>query len=219
MAATLAHAYFRNSKAPESVSSRQVKTMKTNRKPRLVKKPKVHKSASLNRNQSDDVKALVEPRSSSLTRELCAFVDSGCMEHALHLFERMNRCDPYVWNVMIRGFTSNWLFREAIDFYCRMGSEGVLGDNFTYPFVIKACTGLLSFMEGQKVHGKLFKIGLDLDVYVCNSLIVMYAKMGCVEFAERVFGEMPVRDLVSYCWGLLELIDVFLGNAGTWNDA
>jgi len=124
---------------------------------------------------------------------------------------------------MIRGFTNNGLFREvieftykkkkekreAIKFYCRMGFERVRADNFTYPFVIKACIGLLSLMEWQKVHGKLFKIGLDLDVYDCNSLIIMYAKMGCVlysskkkmgcvEFAERVFGEVPVRDLVSW---------------------
>ena len=198
MAATFVHASFYSSKAPESVSSRQVKTMKTNRKPGLVKKPKIYKSASRNWSQYNDAKSLVAPRTLSLTRDLCASVDSGCIEHALYLFEKMNRCDPYVWNVMIRGFTNNGFLREAIGFYCRMGSEGVRADNFTYPFVIKACTGLLSLMEGQKVHGKLFKIGLDLDIYVCNSLIVMYAKMGCVEFAERVFGEMPVRDLVSW---------------------
>jgi hypothetical protein len=62
---------------------------------------------------------------------------------------------------MIRGFTNNGLFREvieftykkekerreAIEFYCRMGFERVRADNFTYPFVIKACIGLLFLME------------------------------------------------------------------------
>lgn len=114
------------------------------------------------------------------------------------MFEKMNHLDTYYWNVMIRGLTDNGLFREAIDFYHRMQSEGVRADNFTYPFVIKACGGLSSLAEGQKVHGKLFKVGLDSDVYVGNALCAVYAKLGCIEYAERVFEEMPVKDLVSW---------------------
>lgn len=114
------------------------------------------------------------------------------------MFEKMNHLDTYYWNVMIRGLTDNGLFREAIDFYHRMQSEGVRADNFTYPFVIKACGGLSSLAEGQKVHGKLFKVGVDSDVYVGNALCAAYAKLGCIEYAERVFEEMPVKDLVSW---------------------
>ncbi|KAI5315139.1 hypothetical protein L3X38_044315 [Prunus dulcis] len=120
------------------------------------------------------------------------------MEDALWVFEKMNHLDTYYWNVMIRGLTDNGLFREAIDFYHRMQSEGVRADNFTYPFVIKACGGLSSLAEGQKVHGKLFKVGLDSDVYVGNALCAVYAKLGCIEYAERVFEEMPVKDVVSW---------------------
>ncbi|KAF5449027.1 hypothetical protein F2P56_029515 [Juglans regia] len=198
MAITLAHAHFYNSNAPEDVSRKQVETMKTNWKPGLVNNPKISKTASFDRNRSNNVKGLVEPRTLSLTRALSHFVDAGYIEHALYLFEKMNHLDTYIWNVMIKGFTNNGFFREAINVYCRMGYEGVRADNFTYPFVIKACTGLLSLMEGQKVHANIIKIGMDLDVYVCNSLISMFAKMGYIELAERVFGEMPVRDLVSW---------------------
>nr|XP_023879619.1 pentatricopeptide repeat-containing protein At4g35130, chloroplastic-like [Quercus suber]POE76647.1 pentatricopeptide repeat-containing protein, chloroplastic [Quercus suber] len=197
--------YFNDSNTHQNAWHKHVKTARTNRNSRIVNKQKVSKFGSFNRTQLNTVKALVEPEPStrSLTRALCNTVDSGRMENALYLFEKMIQLDTYIrdtyiWNVMIRGCTNNGLFREAVDFYCRMGFEGVRGDNFTYPFVIKSCTGLLSLMEGQKVHAKLFKIGLDLDVYVCNSLIVMYAKMGYIEFAERVFREMPVRDLVSW---------------------
>lgn len=45
------------------------------------------------------------------------------------MFEKMNHLDTYYWNVMIRGLTDNGLFREAIDFYHRMQSEGVRADN------------------------------------------------------------------------------------------
>ncbi|KAA8546134.1 hypothetical protein F0562_020972 [Nyssa sinensis] len=120
------------------------------------------------------------------------------MEDALYLFENMNKCDPFIWNVVIRGLTDNGSFQKAIDFYYRMQFEGVQADNFTYPFVIKACTGSFSLMEGQKVHSTLIKTGFDLDIYICNSLIVMYAKLGCIVLAEKVFEDMLVRDLVSW---------------------
>lgn len=99
---------------------------------------------------------------------------------------------------MIKGFVNNGLFKEASDFFRRMEFEGFRADKYTYPFVIKACAGLLCLKEGKKVHAKLVKVGLDLDVYVCNSLVSMYMKVGCVELGEKVFKEMPLRDLVSW---------------------
>ncbi|KAK0580431.1 hypothetical protein LWI29_001939 [Acer saccharum] len=143
-------------------------------------------------------KTVIEPGTLTLTRDLQSLVDSGSLDDAHHLFDKINCLDVYIWNVMIRGFTSYGLFREAVDFYRRMESGGFKADNFTYPFVIKACGGLLWSIGGEMVHAKLFKCGLVWDVYVCNSLIVMYMKVGCVECAERVFDEMPVRDLVSW---------------------
>lgn len=135
------------------------------------------------------------------------------MENAVCVFERMNHSDPYIWNVLIRGFTDNGSFREAIDFYRRMESEGVRADKFTPTFVIKACGWSLSFGEGQKVHGKLFKVGLDSDVCVCNSLISMYSKLGYIEYAVRVFEEMPVRDQVS--WN--SMISGYAAVGDVWN--
>ncbi|KAL5561248.1 hypothetical protein UlMin_030995 [Ulmus minor] len=134
----------------------------------------------------------------SLTKALRNHIDSGKMKDALCIFEKMNQSDAYVWNVMIRGFVDNGFFQEAIDLFCRMESEGVRADKFTHPFVIKACAATLSFDEGIKVHGKLFKVALDSDVCVCNSLISMYAKVGHIEYAEKVFDEMPVKDQVSW---------------------
>ncbi|OVA08879.1 Pentatricopeptide repeat [Macleaya cordata] len=93
-----------------------------------------------------------------------------------------------------------------------MQSEGVKADNFTYPFVIKSCAGLLSLIEGWKVQSKLIKIGLDSDLIICNSLIFMYGKVGCTEFAEKVFEEMTIRDLVT--WN--SLISGYISTGDEW---
>ncbi|KAI3694302.1 hypothetical protein L1987_77266 [Smallanthus sonchifolius] len=140
-----------------------------------------------------------EKRSSFRQMEsFISYVESGSVDTALQLFDEMDKRSSFVWNLVIRVLTNNGFFKEALDLYYRMCVKGVRADKFTFPFVIKACGGCLDLVEGQKVHSKLFIVGLDLDLYVSNSLVLMYAKVGCIEFAEKVFDEMPVRDLVSW---------------------
>ncbi|XXG79499.1 hypothetical protein AAC387_Pa09g0549 [Persea americana] len=133
-----------------------------------------------------------------VTRLLCSYAYLGYMADALRLFENISNPDTFQWNVMIKGYVDNGFFEEAFEFYQLMQVMGVRADNYTFPFVIKSCAGLCSFVEGWKIHCRLIKVGLDLDVYVGNSLISMYAKTGCIDFAEKVFDEMPMRDCVSW---------------------
>ncbi|KAK1321114.1 Pentatricopeptide repeat-containing protein [Acorus calamus] len=120
------------------------------------------------------------------------------MDRALSLFETLTSPDTFQYNVMIRGYTNAGRFEEAIEFYHLMRSAGVRGDSFTFPFVIKSCGGALYETEGETIHCTVIKTGLDSDVFIANSLITMYAKMGKIESAEGVFRGMPERDLVSW---------------------
>ncbi|KAJ6739291.1 PENTATRICOPEPTIDE REPEAT-CONTAINING PROTEIN [Salix koriyanagi] len=190
MASALIHCSLYN--ANKKASPEQNKPPKTT----PVKRQNTRKSPFIKRNRpKTSLELLVRPNDLNVTRDLCGFVESGLMDNALNMFEKMNHSDTFIWNVIIRGFTKNGLFQEAIDFYYRMECEGIRSDNFTFPFVIKACGELLALIEGQKIHGKLIKIGLGLDVYVCNFLIDMYLKIGFIELAEKVFDEMPVMGL------------------------
>ena len=50
----------------------------------------------------------------------------------------------------------------------------------------------------MKIHGLLFKLGLELDVFVGSALVNTYLKFGLVREAYRVFEELPVRDVVLW---------------------
>lgn len=134
----------------------------------------------------------------SLVRSLCDHVKSGRLEDALQLFENMPHSDTFVWNVMIRLLVEDGFYEKAVDFYFRMRLQGIRPDKFTFPFVIKACGALLAMVEGQNLHANLVKNRLDVDLYIANSLIAMYAKLGLMNSAERVFEEMETKDLVSW---------------------
>ncbi|KAF2302148.1 hypothetical protein GH714_032966 [Hevea brasiliensis] len=204
MAAKLVCRYFSHSYTPEDISRKQMESPKSSPIPDLVVNPRSAKSAPIHTQQSKTSKPRsIRPNDLNLIKTLYALVDSGSMNNALYLFEKMNHSDTYTWNVIIRGFSNHGLFQETIDFYYRMEREGIITDHFTFPFVIKACGRLLSLVDGQKVHAKLIKNGLDFDLFVCNSLIDMYFKHGYfkhgfTENAEKVFEEMPIRDLVSW---------------------
>ncbi|KAL8556509.1 hypothetical protein ACS0TY_004089 [Phlomoides rotata] len=151
----------------------------------------------------------IESTVSSIKR-LLSYVNSGYLENALQMFEKMCKSNTFVWNVMIRGLVDSGLFEEAILFYYRMICEGIKADNFTFPFVIKACAGVFGLKEGQNVHSTIIKLGFDVDIYICNALIVMYAKVGRVDDSEKIFERMPVRDLVT--WNSMISGHVFAGD-------
>lgn len=152
MAALLTCHYFYNSNAHENNSNpKRVYTPKTNQNPDLILKPRISNSTRA----SKTLKSLLRQNNSSLIRALSFYVDSGSIENALSLFENMNRSDTFVWNVVIRGLTDNGYYEGAIDLYHRMEREFVRPDNFTFPFVIKACAESYALWEGQKVHAKL----------------------------------------------------------------
>ena len=99
---------------------------------------------------------------------------------------------------MIRGLVSNVCFDDAIEFYGLMRSEGFLPNNFTFPFVLKACARLLDLQLGVKIHTLVVKAGFDCDVFVKTSLVCLYAKCGYLEDAHKVFDDIPDKNVVSW---------------------
>ncbi|RZC48535.1 hypothetical protein C5167_016962 [Papaver somniferum] len=197
MSTTFAQTFSR-SKDPQKVSQNREINKAYKSRNVLPIKQRLSKSTTINSSQVKIKKTVTKRYDTYLTRSLCSYVDSGLMNEALSLFESMQNLDTFHWNVMIKGYTNSGLYEDAIDFYHLMQYQGVKPDHFTYPFVIKSCAGLLLLIEGLKIHSRLIKTGLDSDLFICNSLIVMYGKVGCLEFAEEVFVKMTNRDLVSW---------------------
>lgn len=76
--------------------------------------------------------------------------------------------------------------------------NGVSPDYLTYPFLAKASAKLLNRQLGMAVHVHVAKTGHEVDRFVQNSLIHMYASCGDIASARKVFDEMPTKNLVSW---------------------
>ncbi|KAL3577349.1 hypothetical protein D5086_022632 [Populus alba] len=75
---------------------------------------------------------------------------------------------------------------------------GVFPDKYTFPPVIKCCTGLNNVRLGKVIQDMILEMGFDLDMFVASSFIKLYADNGCIEDARRFFDKMIDKDCVLW---------------------
>lgn len=118
--------------------------------------------------------------------------------YARKLVDESPERDPVSWSALISGYVQNGLAVEALSTFRDMRLLGVESNEFTFPSVLKACSIAKDLKLGMQVHGVAVVTGFDIDVFIANTLVVMYAK--CGEFGEsrRLFDAIPERDVVSW---------------------
>ncbi|CAN7046754.1 unnamed protein product [Brassica oleracea var. botrytis] len=135
------------------------------------------------------------------------------MNYAASIFRGINGPCTFDYNTMIRGYVNETSFEEALRVYSEMVEEGIEPDNFTYPFVLKACTRLKSIRERKQIHGHVFKHGFEADVFVQNSLINMYGRCGETALSSAVFEKLESKTAASWS----SMVSARAG-VGMWSD-
>ncbi|KAL5552264.1 hypothetical protein UlMin_002440 [Ulmus minor] len=128
----------------------------------------------------------------------CALSDWGSMDYACSIFHQIHQPATFLFNTLIRGHVKDTNWEQPLLLYCQMLRNGVDPDNFTYPPLLKASSRLSALPEGMQIHGHVFKLGLQGDVFVQNSLINMYGKCGNIELASHVFRQTLQTSVASW---------------------
>ncbi|GER32579.1 pentatricopeptide repeat-containing protein [Striga asiatica] len=108
--------------------------------------------------------------------------------------------DTFLFNTVIEAYAGTTHSKPtALQFYRKMLSYGVSPNNYTYPFVLKACAGIRDFILGKTIHGPVLKLGFCANTHVTNAMIHMYSSCeNGFESAQKVFDEMPEKNSVSW---------------------
>ncbi|KAK9146851.1 hypothetical protein Sjap_006754 [Stephania japonica] len=171
--------------------------------------PIVHKLLSLLQDFSTSVKSVqsIHAHIVVLGLRLDGFVATklvkiygnlGCFGTARNVFDQIPEPRTFLWNTMIDGYVRNERYKECIELYKLMKSNGIETDSSSCTFALKACASLMDFEVGKEVMRDAESNGLGSDQYFGSSAISFLVKFGCVDEARRLFDGLVRRDIV--CW-------------------
>ncbi|XP_074309578.1 putative pentatricopeptide repeat-containing protein At1g68930 [Silene latifolia] len=140
-----------------------------------------------------------QPNAFSWNIILSAYSKSGRILDMEEVFNSIPYRDGISWNAFISGFVNCRRFGDAVNAYRAMLWEGTLNLNrITYSTMLILSSEMGRVDLGRQLHGQIVKFGFFSYVFVANPLVDMYAKLGFVRDAKRVFEEAPERNLVMF---------------------
>ena len=93
-----------------------------------------------------------------------------------------------------------------------MQFEGNPSDEMTFRGLLKACGNLKVKTEGFRINGEITRRGLETQLLIGNSLVDMYAKVGSLMEARKVFNKLSIQTVVSWTALIAGYVDRKQGN-------
>ncbi|KAF3627305.1 putative beta-galactosidase 17-like [Capsicum annuum] len=134
-------------------------------------------------------------------RLISIYAKFGLVNEAQKVFENCpTGCSSnlLLWNSILRANVSNGKCEEVLKLYRRMRECGNLADGFGLPLIIRACGMFSDWKICSMVHCHVMQMGFRDHLYVGNELMIMYAKIGHMDIARKVFDGMSVRTQISW---------------------
>ncbi|XP_024932517.2 pentatricopeptide repeat-containing protein At1g08070, chloroplastic-like [Ziziphus jujuba] len=128
-----------------------------------------------------------------------SFLSFQSLYYAKCVLDQIQEPSIVSYNAMIKAYVQSETPSAVLSLYNTMRvRENLLGDKFTYPFVLKACAGEFAVEKGREVHGVVVRIGYDSNRFLCSSLLSFYGACGDLASARQVFDEFDVKDVVFW---------------------
>eukprot|EP00250_Pteridium_aquilinum_P002253 c12449_g1_i1 orf=2-1387(-) len=126
------------------------------------------------------------------------FAGCGCLQDAYAVFSKVVKPSVYTWNTIISAHASHGKCEIALALYYQMQEGGLSPNEFIFTSALKACSRLHLLCQGKIVHDRILRCGVKMDLASGNALLDMYAKLGAMEEARKVFDGLCERDVVSW---------------------
>lgn len=133
--------------------------------------------------------------------------------HLIHMYSKLDRPDSaravlaltpahfrsvVTWTSLIAGDVQNGHFASALSCFTAMRRESLQPNDFTFPCLFKAAAALHTPLLGQQLHALAVKLLLTGDAFVACSAFDMYSKTRLLSDADKLFDEMPQRNIATW---------------------
>ncbi|MCO5597602.1 hypothetical protein L7F22_051681 [Adiantum nelumboides] len=126
------------------------------------------------------------------------FVTCGGIEIANKIFGGLENPTSTTWEAIISGYAGSGQGIKAFQIYFQMRQAHMEPRLCTLIILVKLCGSIRDLEGGRKLHADIVERREDGDVFVGSTLISMYGKCRRLFEAEKVFGTLMKRNVVSW---------------------
>lgn len=117
---------------------------------------------------------------------------------AHRVFDQIELKNVISWSALILGYAQEGNLPEAMDLFRQLRENQHQVDGFILSGLMGVFADFALVEQGKQMHAYNIKVPSGLDILVANSMVDMYLKCGLTDEAERLFSEMPVRNVISW---------------------
>ncbi|XVF87230.1 hypothetical protein PTKIN_Ptkin18bG0102000 [Pterospermum kingtungense] len=120
------------------------------------------------------------------------------MENACKVFNEKLHRNVVIWTALLTGYGLNHRRESALMVFGDMIRMAVLPNQSSFTSALNSCCGIEALDRGKEIHAVAIKLGLESDVFVGNSLVVMYSVCGNINNALAAFNNIGEKNVVSW---------------------
>ncbi|OMO72680.1 hypothetical protein CCACVL1_17666 [Corchorus capsularis] len=122
----------------------------------------------------------------------------GFTDKAMELFRELKQPGLTTWNSVISGLFQNKQYDEILDLFWEMLACGLKPNAVMLATILPTILHFSNLKGGKEIHAYAVKNDYDHNIYVATALIDIYAKLGFLFGAQRVFDQSKCGSLIIW---------------------
>ncbi|KAI5065509.1 hypothetical protein GOP47_0020204 [Adiantum capillus-veneris] len=120
------------------------------------------------------------------------------LKGAKWVLKRSSNPNLTIWNESITDGASHKEMVDASKILENMRNESCISDEVRISCISKACATVKAIGKGMLLHNEIILSCINIDAVLANSLITMYADFGDLMSAQKVFDDLPFKNVVAW---------------------
>ncbi|GKD42270.1 putative pentatricopeptide repeat-containing protein, partial [Tanacetum coccineum] len=126
------------------------------------------------------------------------YAKCGYLCDAQKVFDCVAEKSVISWTTLVVGYAQYGNLSKAMESYRELKKSGVTVDEFVLSSLMAVFADFALVEQGKQMHALTIKLPSGLHISVANSVMDMYIKCGIIEDADKLFREMPKRNVISW---------------------
>lgn len=126
------------------------------------------------------------------------YAKCGCLVEAKLAFEKLSLRDEHAWNALIVAYGEHGFGEHLSRCLEQMEIDGICPNSAIFASMLRAHDSMGSKDGGYNLYSCIVKKGLEKDLSIASSLVVMSANSFSIVEAEQLFKKLPCRNVVLW---------------------